>query len=43
MAHQYRVVSTYYIVGECEVCNGQRDVLEVEMRILDECGMEDFV
>ena len=34
------VESRHHIVGECETCKEERDVLE--MRKIDECGMEKF-
>ena len=31
-----------HIVGECEIYKGERDVLGEEMRVIDECDMEEF-
>ena len=36
------IESRIYIVGECEMYKEQRDVLEEEMREIDECDVEDF-
>ena len=36
-----QVESRIHIVGECELCTEERDVLE-EMMKLDECDMEEF-
>ena len=33
---------TYLVVGECEIFKEERDVLEEEMREIDECDMEEF-
>ena len=34
-------VERTYIVGECEICKEERDVLE-EIRKIGECGMDKF-
>ena len=34
--------SRTHVVGECEVYKEERDVLEAEMRKIDECDMENF-
>ena len=31
-----------HIVGECEICKEERNVLEAGMRYVDECSMEKF-
>ena len=36
------IESRNYIVGECEIYKEERDVLEEEMREIDECEMEEF-
>ena len=35
------IESRTHVVGECEICKEERDVLE-KMRNLDECDMEEF-
>ena len=36
------VESRTHIVGECEIYKEERELLEEEMRKIDECGMEKF-
>ena len=36
------IESKTHIVGECEMHEEERDVLEEEMRKIDECDMEEF-
>ena len=36
------IESRTHIVGECEIYKEERDVLEEEMREIDECDMEEF-
>ena len=36
------IESRTHIVGECEICKEERDVLEEEMREIGECDMEEF-
>ena len=36
------IESRNHILGECETCNKERDVLEEELRELNECDMEGF-
>ena len=36
------IESRIHVVGECEIYKEERDVLEEEMRKLDECDMEEF-
>ena len=35
--------SRTHIVGQCEMCKEERDVLEEERRTIDECDMEKFI
>ena len=36
------VESRTHIVGDCEMCLEERDLLEEVMREIDECDMEEF-
>ena len=37
------IESRIHIIGECEIYKEERDVLEDEMRKLDECDMQELV